>query len=209
MATGPSYARWSLEPYSIGLKLRTLRTQKHLTLARLALETGLSTALLSKLETDRMIPTLPTLSNICRVYGVGLSYFFNEAGKHTLAITRKAHLTGNGRGQETVKQTPLHAVTADTQLVARMVEYPPGVTGMMSENGRPVCTVLYVLEGQLHLDAGGLHEVLETGDCVYIDSEMAIACSAGAGSRCSVCRGASLSVGCWGYPRTANPCDPM
>ncbi|HET9129480.1 MAG TPA: helix-turn-helix transcriptional regulator, partial [Terriglobia bacterium] len=89
MANGPSYARWSLEPYSIGMKLRTLRTQKHLTLSRLAVETGLSTALLSKLETDRMIPTLPTLSNICRVYGVGLSYFFNEAAKHTLAITRK------------------------------------------------------------------------------------------------------------------------
>lgn len=61
MANGPSYARWSLEPYSIGMKLRTLRTQKHLTLSRLAAETSLSTALLSKLETDRMIPTLPTL----------------------------------------------------------------------------------------------------------------------------------------------------
>src|SRR6516225_4953759 len=36
MADEPSYARWSLEPYSIGMKLRTLRTQKHLTLARLA-----------------------------------------------------------------------------------------------------------------------------------------------------------------------------
>src|SRR3569623_3942 len=118
MANGPSYARWSLEPYSIGVKLRTLRTQKHLTLSRLAVETGLSTALLSKLETDRMIPTLPTLSNICRVYGVGLSYFFTEAAKHTLAITRKAHLSGNGRGQETVKQIPLHASTADSKLIA-------------------------------------------------------------------------------------------
>lgn len=186
MANGPSYARWLLEPYSIGMKLRTLRTQKHLTLSRLAVETGLSTALLSKLETDRMIPTLPTLSNICRVYGVGLSYFFNEAGQHALAITRKAHLTGNGRGQETVKQTPLHAVTGDTRLVARMVEYPPGVTGMTTEVGRLVSSVVYVLEGQLHLDAGGLHETLEVGDCVYIDSEMAIACSAGGGSRCRV-----------------------
>src|SRR5215467_5694372 len=111
MANGPSYARWSLEPYSIGMKLRTLRTQKHLTLSRLAVETGLSTALLSKLETDRMIPTLPTLSNICRVYGVGLSYFFADATKHTLAITRRVHLSGNGRSQDAVKETPLHTAT--------------------------------------------------------------------------------------------------
>ncbi len=184
MATGPSYARWSLEPYSIGMKLRTLRTQKHLTLSRLAVETGLSTALLSKLETDRMIPTLPTLSNICRVYGVGLSYFFAEAARHTLAITRKAHLARDSRGQEAVKQIPLHTVTADAKLVARMVEYPPGVTATMTEGGRSLTSVVYVLEGELHLDAGGMHEVLEAGDCVYLDTELAIAWSAGGGTRC-------------------------
>ena len=186
MANGPSYARWSLEPYSIGMKLRTLRTQKHLTLSRLAVETGLSTALLSKLETDRMIPTLPTLSNICRVYGVGLSYFFNEATKHTLAITRKAHLAGNGRGQEAMKFVSLHAVTATDRLIARMVELPASVSGMMSEAGRPVCAVVYVLEGKLQLDAGGMHEALDAGDCVYLDSEMAIAWSAAGGERCRV-----------------------
>ena len=184
MTNGPSYARWSLEPYSIGMKLRTLRTQKHLTLSRLAVETGLSTALLSKLETDRMIPTLPTLSNICRVYGVGLSYFFTESAKHTLAITRKAHLSGNGRSQETVKQIPLHAGSAESQLSAKMVEYPAGVSGMMTDSGQHVCSVIHVLEGSLQLDAGGMHEVLETGDCAYLDTDMAIAWSASGADRC-------------------------
>jgi transcriptional regulator with XRE-family HTH domain len=181
MANGQSYARWSLEPYSIGMKLRTLRTQKHLTLSRLAVETGLSTALLSKLETDRMIPTLPTLANICRVYGVGLSYFFRDTAKHTLAITRKAHLVGNGRSQEAVRQIPLHAVDANARLVARVIEYPPGaVTG----TGISVCSVVYVLEGKLQLDSGGMHEVLEAGDCAYLDSDMAMAWSASGGNRC-------------------------
>lgn len=184
MADGPSYARWSLEPYSIGMKLRTLRTHKHLTLSRLAIETGLSTALLSKLETDRMIPTLPTLANICRVYGVGLSYFFTEPAKHTLAITRKAHLAGNGRSQDAAKSIPLHAVTPSAGLVAKMVEYPPGVPGTMTESGRHTCCVVYVLEGGLQLNAGGMHEVLETGDCAYLDSEMAIAWSAAGTNRC-------------------------
>src|SRR5580693_6446408 len=100
MAKEVSRARWSLESYSIGMKLRDLRTRKRLTLARLAAETGLSTALLSKLETDRMIPTLPTLATICRVFGVGLSYFFAEPARHSLSITRRAHLQGNGRGAE-------------------------------------------------------------------------------------------------------------
>jgi transcriptional regulator with XRE-family HTH domain len=186
MTNGPSYARWSLEPYSIGMKLRTLRTQKHLTLSRLAVETSLSTALLSKLETDRMIPTLPTLSNICRVYGVGLSYFFSEATRHTLAITRKAHLAGNGRGQEAIKHVSLHAGTSSDRLFARMIELPAGVSGMMSEAGRPICSVVYVLEGKVQLDAGGMHEALDSGDCVFVDSEMAIGWSAAGSERCRV-----------------------
>src|SRR5579863_2920315 len=119
MANELSYARWSLEPYSIGMKLRTLRTQKHLTLSRLAAETKLSTALLSKLETDRMIPTLPTLATISRVYGVGLSYFFSEPAHHALSITRKAHLQGEGRAVDTVKVTPLNPATAGARLAAQ------------------------------------------------------------------------------------------
>jgi transcriptional regulator with XRE-family HTH domain len=186
MANGPSYARWALEPYSIGIKLRTLRTQKHLTLSRLAVETNLSTALLSKLETDRMIPTLPTLANICRVYGVGLSYFFSDPAKHTLAITRKAHLLGNGRGHDGVKQVLLHAMNTDGRLVARMVEYPQGASGTMSEGGQSACSLVYVLEGKLQMASGGMQEVLETGDCAYLDSDMAIAWSAGGTERCRV-----------------------
>jgi quercetin dioxygenase-like cupin family protein len=43
---------------------------------------------------------------------------------------------------------------------------------------------VYVLEGKLQLDAGGMHEVLEEGDCLYLDTEMAIAWSASGSARC-------------------------
>ena len=69
MSVQPSDEKHSLHLYSIGAKLRTLRVAKGLTLTRLAAEIGLSTALLSKLETDRMLPTLATLWRICQVYG--------------------------------------------------------------------------------------------------------------------------------------------
>jgi transcriptional regulator with XRE-family HTH domain len=88
MEKGTRRAEELVDIYSIGLKLRTLRVQKGLTLSRLAAETRLSTALLSKLETSRMIPTLVTLATICRVYGVGLGFFFAEAKKHSMSITR-------------------------------------------------------------------------------------------------------------------------
>ena len=179
-----SYAHWSLEPYCIGMKLRALRTEKRLTLARLAAETGLSTALLSKLETDRMIPTLPTLATICRVYGVGMSHFFAEPGKHKLSITRKAHLQGNSRGLDSVKAVPLNAIGEGARLVARMIDFPPGAASAAVDPSRQTCALVYVLEGRIQLDAGGMQELLEAGDCAYMESEMAFSWSNAGKNRC-------------------------
>jgi transcriptional regulator with XRE-family HTH domain len=182
-----SYAQWSLEPYCIGMKLRALRTQKKLTLSRLSAETGLSTALLSKLETDRMIPTLPTLATICRVYGVGLSHFFFEPERHTISITRKAHLQGNGRGAESVKSIPLNPPKSTSGLIAEMIEVPVAGSDAFSDAySRETSGLVYVIEGRLQLDAGGLHEVLEAGDCVFVESLMPMVWSALGKSRCRV-----------------------
>ncbi len=186
MSKTASYALWALEPYSIGLKLRSLRTKKHLTLSRLAAETGLSTALLSKLETDRMIPTLPTLATITRVYGVGLSYFFSEPSRHTLSITRKAHLHAEGRGTEPFKVTPLNASAENPHLVAEMIDFEPGGAASAADCLCESSGVIYVLEGRLQLESGGMEEILETGDCACVDSDMTLAWSAVGKHRCRI-----------------------
>ena len=198
MSRTVSYAQWSLEPYCIGLKLRSLRTQKRLTLSRLAAETGLSTALLSKLETDRMIPTLPTLATISRVYGVGMSYFFSEPARHTLSITRKAHFEGDCRGLEPVKVTPLNMAEDNARLTARMIEFSPGGSPSAAAFFRETCGVVYVLEGRLQLDVGEMQEVLDAGDCAFMESDMALAWSAADKRRCRI-----LAV-TPGNPRTGN-----
>jgi len=185
MAKSVSYAQWSLEPYSIGLKLRALRTAKNLTLSKLAAETGLSTALLSKLETDRMIPTLPTLATISRVYGVGMGHFFAEPRRHSLSITRKAHLQG-GRAAEQVRVTPLNAEGEGARQIAQIVEFPAGGAAVTMNAFREGGAVIYVIEGRLRMDAGGMHEILDTGDCACVESEMAMAWSAADKRRCRV-----------------------
>jgi transcriptional regulator with XRE-family HTH domain len=221
MAKTITYAQWALESYCIGLKLRTLRTQKRLTLARLAAETGLSTALLSKLETDRMIPTLPTLATISRVYGVGMSHFFSEPGRHTLSITRKAHLQSKGRGIESMKVTLLSPAAEGSlaqnpaanariptpagslrplnpdgvpqgrsgqreiaRQVVQLVEFPAGGAASAMDGFRNASGLVYILEGKLQLDAGGLQEVLDAGDCAYMESEMTVSWSAAGTHRC-------------------------
>ncbi len=183
MESGSRQPGQSLEIYSIGAKLRALRIQKGLTLSRLAVETGLSTALLSKLETDRMIPTLPTLASLCRVYGVGLGFFFSDGAKHSLSITRNLREYQRGRAQETLKQFQL-GLGADSPIFVREVDFPPGVAGALTDVGKAFIGVIYVLEGSLQIDSAGLQDVLEAGDCVCLNSEMLIIWGAIGTSRC-------------------------
>src|SRR6476646_582132 len=78
-----------LSRYAIGPKVRGLRLKKKMGLVELGKHTGLSAALLSKLERGKLFPTLPTLLRIALVFSVGLEYFFREDKKHTVAIVRK------------------------------------------------------------------------------------------------------------------------
>ena len=184
MMNSDSHAKWFLSPYCIGMKLRTLRTKKRLTLARLASETGLSTALLSKLETDRMIPTLTTLATICRVYGVGLGHFFSEPTEHALAVTRRLASQGRGRTPDVGGRIPLNASVPDRRLDASLVDLAPGLS---TNEPRPNATdalLVYVLDGRLHLDMGGTSETLDSGDCAYLESDLPMNWSAAGKQPC-------------------------
>lgn len=180
-------ALWSLDHYSLGTKLRALRTKKRLTLSRLATETKLSSALLSKLETDRMIPTLTTLATICKVYGVGLSHFFCEPERHILSITRKAHLQGTPRSSEAAKVVPLNHASRKSRLIAQMIDIQPGSLLALNESsGNETCALISVVEGRLQFTSGTVMEVLESGDCAYIESTMALSWSAAGKHLCRI-----------------------
>src|SRR3954447_2513856 len=76
--------------YSIGEKLRTLRLRKSMGLVELGEHTGLSPALLSKLERGKLFPTLPTLLRIALVFSVGLDHFFtDEQNRHAVGVVRR------------------------------------------------------------------------------------------------------------------------
>ena len=80
-----------LRHYAIGEKLRALRLKKKIGLVDLGRHTGLSAAMLSKVERGILFPTLPTLLRIALVFGVGLEYFFSDDRKrHLVGIVRRA-----------------------------------------------------------------------------------------------------------------------
>jgi transcriptional regulator with XRE-family HTH domain len=179
-----SHAQWFLAPYCIGAKLRSLRVEKRLTLARLAAETGFSTALLSKLETDHMVPTLTTLATICRVYGVGLGHFFHDSKEHSLSVTRKITSQGRGRGNDATTRISLNPGVSNRKMDACLVDMPAGSALAAEEVHSEGALLVYVIDGRLLLDVGGMRETLDAGDCVYLESDLPLAWGAAGKQRC-------------------------
>jgi transcriptional regulator with XRE-family HTH domain len=163
-----------LEQYRIGAKIRTLRLKKKLGLVQLGEHTGLSPAMLSKIERDLLFPTLPTLLRIAMVFGVGLEHFFVEMSERpTIAVVRKnERLRLPDRPGEAIPSyffESLDFPVSDRKLQAFYAEFPT-----RSEASDPHqhagAELIYVLEGQLAISIAGDEVVLEEGDAMYFDS---------------------------------------
>ena len=175
MGNIPDTISQGLGRYSIGEKLRTLRLRKSMGLVELGKHTGLSAALLSKLERGKLFPTLPTLLRIAMVFGVGLDYFFTD--------DRKRRVVGVVRRQERVRfperpGTPdvpyyfecLDYRATERKLSAYLADFQDVPAAKQKPHHHAGVEFLYLLKGSLALKIGSDEFVLEADDAVYFDS---------------------------------------
>ena len=164
-----------LRTYGIGDKVRSLRLAKSMGLVELGRHTGLSAALLSKIERGKMFPTLPTLLRIALVFGVGLEYFIaDDRKRNAVAIVRR-------RERQRFPERPggkdisfffesLDFTAVERRLNAYYADFEP----VPAEKARPHqhagVEFLYVLKGQLALRVAGEDHLLDAGDSIYFNS---------------------------------------
>ena len=165
-----------LRPYNIGEKIRTLRLRKKMGLVELGNHTGLSAALLSKLERGKLFPTLPTLLRVALVFSVGLDYFFREERKHMVAVVRKAER----------QRFPDKPATPDVSYFFESLDFPATERKINSywadfqpiapEKARihqhPGIEFLFVVSGTLAMRVGSDEYELDGGDSIYFDSSV-------------------------------------
>lgn len=162
-----------LEGYEIGAKIRGLRKRKALSLMRLGEHTGTSAGLLSKIETGRLIPTLPTLQRIATVFGVGLDHFFaDESDGPKVAIVRaKDRLRLPDRPGE---KTPtywfecLDFTVTDRRMDAYLATFKPGASATEA-HAHAGAEVIYVISGSLAITFDHEQILLGKGDSSYFD----------------------------------------
>jgi len=164
-----------LRAYGIGSKLRRLRLSKNMGLVELGRHTGLSAALLSKIERDRLFPTLPTLLRIALVFGVGLDFFISdERARNVVAVVRR-------RERQRLPERPgakdvsfffesLDFNAVERRLNAYYAEFEPLPAGKARPHQHPGVEFLYVLKGKLALRVADEDQLLDEGDSVYFNS---------------------------------------
>jgi len=152
-----------------------LRLKKKMGLVELGQHSGLSPALLPKLERGRLFPTLPTLLRIALVFSVGLDYFFAGAREKPLvAVVRKAErvqLPERQDGKEmSYRFESLDYPATERRFNSYYAEFLPMARDKVQVHTHAGVEFIYTLKGRLNVHIDGQEHALEAGDAMYFDS---------------------------------------
>ncbi len=167
----------AVKALQIGSKVRELREKKRYTLQELSAKTGLSKALLSQIENNRVIPPVATLLRLARALDASLSYFFQDEVKgkavyvtrvnERVKVTRRAH---HKDGEVSYTYEILETRKHDKHMEPFYVEFPPMDVNDMVFTSHDGEEFVYVLEGTIEFRTYDETIALNPGDCVYFDA---------------------------------------
>lgn len=166
-----------LRNYEIGDKVRALRLRKKMALVELGRHTGLSAALLSKIERSNIYPPLPTLLRIAMVFGVGLDFFFrDESKRHVLSIVRKGERIrfpdAPDGGKVAYFFESLDFNATERKMNAFHADFQPIADEDLTPHVHDGFEFLTVLTGRLGLTIGREEHELDEGDSIYFDGSV-------------------------------------
>jgi transcriptional regulator with XRE-family HTH domain len=157
----------------LGERVRELRRERGLTLDVLAGRSGVSRAMISKLERGEKNPTLMVAAKVAEGLGVSLSQLVGVEERREVVVVP--------RGQRMVGRDP--ATGFERQLLSpsfggRGIEFirnvvPDGSTsGEFPPHRRGVEEYVVVEEGRLRAVLGGEEHILEGGDALYFEADV-------------------------------------
>jgi len=159
----------------LGFQVKRERHLRNMRLAHLADAAGISPSLISKIEHNKLDPSLSTLHRIAKALGISISALFameELVGKvvMTKAERRVAGVDNNDVGEGIVAEM-LVPYEAGRQLEGLLFTLEPGghSGGDLQHEGEEVG---YVIEGQLELVVNSVTYIAGPGDSFYFNSSL-------------------------------------
>lgn len=161
----------------LGGRIRAKRTQKNITLEQLADKAGVSKGLISQIENNRTVPSLPVLFNIIHSLDEDLKTFFEDM--HDLAYNGNVLLIR--KGQEKVfekekvrgfsyKRILTRSLSCQTTDVVLLELKKGAVRKQMIATDAWECK--YVLKGKVEYQIAKQVFILEEGDTLFFDGRV-------------------------------------
>jgi|SRR6186713_1359186 len=158
----------------LGDKIKTKRTQKNITLEQLAVKAGVSKGLISQIENNRTVPSLPVLFNIIHSLGEDLKTFFEDmhdtASNNRVMIIRK--------GQEKIfEKEPVRGFSYKRILTRAVVSQATDIVMLELKKGASRKNMIstdayeckYVLKGSIEYQVEQETFILHEGDTLFFD----------------------------------------
>ena len=155
----------------VGDRVRHLRLRRGLTLDQLAELSGVSRAMISKVERAEASPTASTLARLCSALGVSLSVFFadNEAPAKPISRRKDQPVWRDPESGYLRRAVSPSGTGSGTDIVE--VEFPAGgeVVFPGRPSGRNQTQHVWVFEGEIEMTVGDEVHRLSAGDCLYMN----------------------------------------
>ena len=154
----------------LALKIREARSQKNLTLEQVKNLTGISVAMLSKIENAKVSSPISVYAKISKSLNIPLSKLFSEDGVSPISIVKK-----NERKKYTRSPSYIGEAIAFKKANKKMepfVHTYPGGSASPEPYQHDNEEFIFVLEGKLEFHYGEATYVLQPGDCVYFDANI-------------------------------------
>lgn len=154
---------------TLGERIRQRRTQRDLTLEKLAQSTGLTISFLSQMERDAVSPSVESLQKLARALGTKVGAFFEEDERKELVLIRKAERRRLSDAKTRSNVETLASGLLNISMESRLLTLDIGgeIGGELS--GRGAETFGFVLQGKIEIVRGKEERLqMETDDSVYL-----------------------------------------
>lgn len=147
-------------PYDFSI-LRNLRKAQGFTIADIAQASGISTAVISRIERNQAVPELDTLFRLGKAFGITATNLLGLAEFRTAQTTSSQHYVSGGFQFQNINFTNLQCFLGSA-LAGGTVNRPE-----VHQNDHEVC---WVLQGSIEMMLNEERHVLKEGDAIQFDA---------------------------------------
>ena len=162
----------------VGLKIKGIREDKHLSVEEIAERSGLSVDQIMSIENDQNLPSLGPLIKVARALGVRLGTFLDDNDELGPVVSRAEDRLDNSISfsndtADARKHMEYHSLAkqkAGRHMEPFIIDINPSEEKNFKLSAHEGEEFIYVMSGEVEIDYGKEKYLLKEGDSIFYDS---------------------------------------